>query len=69
MFVWLKLYRICFSGQSDKLMSRIWFINGAPLYLAKGWTREMEWILSRHYLRDNENPKLFKFGKIEEAGW
>jgi len=43
-----------------------WFINGAALYLAKGWSREMDDFV-RHYLRDNENPKLFKL-QNEEAG-
>ncbi|SHN22068.1 component of the Tol biopolymer transport system [Cyclobacterium lianum] len=43
-----------------------WFIDGAALYLAKGWSREMDDFV-RHYLRDNENPKLFKL-QNEEAG-
>ncbi|EPR67948.1 hypothetical protein ADICYQ_3020 [Cyclobacterium qasimii M12-11B] len=43
-----------------------WFIDGAAKYLAYGWSREMDDFV-RHYLRDNENPKLFKL-QDEEAG-
>tara|TARA_R110001592_G_scaffold9215_1_gene49160 strand:- start:96563 stop:99931 length:3369 start_codon:yes stop_codon:yes gene_type:complete len=43
-----------------------WFIDGAANYLAYGWSREMDDFV-RHYLRDNDNPKLFKL-QNEEAG-
>lgn len=43
-----------------------WFIDGAARYLANGWSREMDDFV-RHYLRDNENPKLFKL-QDKEAG-
>lgn len=43
-----------------------WFIDGAARYLAYGWSREMDDFV-RHYLRDNENPKLFN-SQDKEAG-
>ncbi|MDN3667919.1 biopolymer transporter Tol [Echinicola jeungdonensis] len=36
-----------------------WFIDGAALYLAKGWDREMDDFV-RHYLKENEQPRLYK---------
>jgi len=60
------------SSISDAFQSNLvnnfpdWFIDGAAKYMAFGWSREMDDFV-RHYLRDNENPKLFKL-QDEEAG-
>ncbi|UCS91896.1 biopolymer transporter Tol [Echinicola marina] len=43
-----------------------WFIDGAALYLAKGWSMEMDDYV-RHYLNDNNQPKLFKLDQKEAA--
>lgn len=43
-----------------------WFIDGAAMYLAHGWSREMDDFV-RHYLRENENPKLFKLRNEDAA--
>ncbi|MBA4301443.1 hypothetical protein SAMN03080617_00592 [Algoriphagus alkaliphilus] len=41
-----------------------WYIDGAALYLAKGWSREMDDFI-RQYLRDNKNPKILNLTGIE----
>lgn len=43
-----------------------WYIDGVGLYLAKGWSREMDDFL-RDYLRENENPKIHNLTGIEAA--
>ncbi|GAB3649562.1 hypothetical protein GCM10028791_15370 [Echinicola sediminis] len=43
-----------------------WFIDGAALYLSKGWSLEMDDFV-RHYLEENKQPKLFKLDKKEAA--
>lgn len=60
------------SSISDAFQSNLvnnfpdWFIDGAAKYLAYGWSREMDDFV-RHYLRDNDKPKLFKL-QNEAAG-
>jgi hypothetical protein len=60
------------SSISDAFQSNLvnnfpdWFIDGAAKYLAYGWSLEMDDYV-RHYLRDNENPKLFKLQNDEAA--
>jgi hypothetical protein len=41
-----------------------WYIDGAALYLAKGWSREMDDFI-RQYLRGNKNPKILNLTGIE----
>ncbi len=41
-----------------------WYIDGAALYLAKGWGREMDDFI-RQYLKDNPNPKILNLTGIE----
>lgn len=41
-----------------------WYIDGAALYLAKGWSREMDDFI-RHYLRNHKNPKILNLTGIE----
>lgn len=41
-----------------------WYIDGAALYLAKGWSREMDDFM-RQYLKDNSNPKILNLTGIE----
>ena len=41
-----------------------WYIDGAALYLAKGWSREMDDFI-RQYLRENKNPKILNLTGIE----
>lgn len=41
-----------------------WYINGAALYLAKGWGREMDDFM-RQYLKENNNPKILNLTGIE----
>ena len=43
-----------------------WYVEGISLYLAKGWSREMDDYI-RHYLREEENPKILKLTDIEAA--
>ncbi|GGZ14429.1 hypothetical protein GCM10007049_02860 [Echinicola pacifica] len=43
-----------------------WFIDGAALYLSKGWSMEMDDYV-RHYLKDNQKPKLYKLNQKEAA--
>lgn len=41
-----------------------WYIDGAALYLAKGWSREMDDFI-RQYLKENKNPKILNLNGIE----
>ncbi|WP_332911309.1 hypothetical protein [Algoriphagus boritolerans] len=41
-----------------------WYIDGAALYLGKGWSREMDDFI-RHYLKENKNPKILNLTGIE----
>jgi hypothetical protein len=41
-----------------------WYIDGAALYLAKGWSREMDDFI-RTYLKENKNPKILNLTGIE----
>ena len=41
-----------------------WYIDGASLYLAKGWSREMDDFI-RQFLKDNSNPKILNLTGIE----
>lgn len=43
-----------------------WYIDGAALYLAKGWSREMDDFI-RVYLKENKNPKILNLTGIEAA--
>ncbi len=43
-----------------------WYIEGAARYLASGWSLEMDDFV-RHYLRDNEKPRLHRL-QPDEAG-
>jgi hypothetical protein len=60
------------SSISDAFQSNLinsfpdWYIDGAAKYLASGWSLEMDDFV-RHYLQDNEKPRLHRLGK-REAG-
>lgn len=41
-----------------------WYIDGVALYLAKGWSREMD-DFTRQYLKDNSSPKIHNLTGIE----
>ncbi len=41
-----------------------WYIEGAAMYLAKGWSREMDDYI-RHYFRDDKKPKLHRLQEKE----
>ncbi|WP_026956725.1 biopolymer transporter Tol [Algoriphagus vanfongensis] len=43
-----------------------WYVDGISLYLAKGWSREMDDYI-RHYLKEDENPKILKLKSLEAA--
>lgn len=43
-----------------------WFVEGAAMYLAYGWSREMDDFV-RHYFRDNKNIKLHRYSEKEAA--
>ncbi|WP_291777777.1 biopolymer transporter Tol [Cecembia sp.] len=43
-----------------------WFVDGAAMYLAYGWSREMDDYV-RHYFRDNKNIKLHRYTEKEAA--
>lgn len=43
-----------------------WYVDGIALYLAKGWSREMDDYI-RHYLAEEENPKILKLKSLEAA--
>ena len=60
------------SSISDAFQSNLinsfpsWYIDGVARYLATGWSREMDDFV-RHYLRENEKPKLHRL-EPDEAG-
>ncbi|MEX2593896.1 MAG: biopolymer transporter Tol [Anditalea sp.] len=60
------------SSISDAFQSNLinsfpeWYIDGAARYLASGWSLEMDDFV-RHYLKNNEKPKLHRLHQ-EEAG-
>ncbi|TDQ16488.1 hypothetical protein DFQ04_2606 [Algoriphagus boseongensis] len=41
-----------------------WYIDGISLYLAKGWSREMDDFI-RYYLKENDNPKILSLTGAE----
>ena len=43
-----------------------WYIDGIALYLASGWSMEMDDFV-RHYLREEDNPKILKLKEHEAA--
>jgi hypothetical protein len=43
-----------------------WYINGAALYLAKGWSREMDDFV-RRYLKETSNPKILNLTGLEAS--
>lgn len=43
-----------------------WYINGAALYLAKGWSREMDDFM-RQYLKEHNNPKILNLTGIDAS--
>jgi len=43
-----------------------WYVDGIALYLAKGWSREMDDYI-RHYFQDEEKPKILKLKEREAA--
>ncbi|WP_339702476.1 biopolymer transporter Tol [Algoriphagus aquimarinus] len=60
------------SSVSDAFQSNLtnsfpeWYVDGIALYLAKGWSREMDDFV-RHYFKEDENPKLLKLKEREAA--
>ncbi|MEP1258773.1 MAG: biopolymer transporter Tol, partial [Algoriphagus sp.] len=53
------------SSVSDAFQSNLtnsfpeWYVDGIALYLAKGWSREMDDYI-RHYFEEDETPKILK---------
>ena len=43
-----------------------WYINGVALYIAKGWSREMDDFM-RQYIKENENPKILNLTGIDAS--
>ncbi|MCS5490109.1 biopolymer transporter Tol [Algoriphagus limi] len=43
-----------------------WYVDGISLYLAKGWSREMDDYI-RHYLKEDETPKILRLNSIEAS--
>ncbi|TNF43167.1 MAG: biopolymer transporter Tol, partial [Cytophagales bacterium] len=43
-----------------------WYIDGVALFLAKGWSREMDDFL-RYYLKENPNPKILNLSGTDAA--
>jgi hypothetical protein len=43
-----------------------WYINGAALYLAKGWSREMDDFM-RQYIKENDHPKILNLTGIDAS--
>ncbi|WP_297335136.1 biopolymer transporter Tol [Algoriphagus sp.] len=41
-----------------------WYVEGIALYLAKGWSREMD-DFTRQYFKEEENPKILKLSGLE----
>ncbi|MEB2776034.1 biopolymer transporter Tol [Algoriphagus sp. D3-2-R+10] len=60
------------SSVSDAFQSNLtnsfpeWYVDGIALYLAKGWSREMDDFV-RHYLQEDETPKILKLKEKEAA--
>lgn len=60
------------SSISDAFQSNLinsfpsWYIDGAARYLASGWSSEMDDFV-RHYLQDNEKPKLHRLEQGEAS--
>ena len=60
------------SSLSDAFQSNLtnsfpeWYVDGIALYLAKGWSREMDDFV-RNYLQEEQNPKLLKLKEKEAA--
>ena len=60
------------SSVSDAFQSNLtnsfpeWYVDGIALYLAKGWSREMDDYV-RHYFQEDENPKILKLKEKEAA--
>jgi hypothetical protein len=43
-----------------------WYINGVALYLAKGWSREMDDFM-RQYIKENDHPKILNLTGIDAS--
>lgn len=43
-----------------------WYVDGISLYLAKGWSQEMDDYI-RHFLKEDEDPKIFRVKGHESA--
>jgi hypothetical protein len=43
-----------------------WYINGAALYLAKGWSSEMDDFM-RQYIKENDHPKILNLTGIDAS--
>ncbi|MEN2281565.1 biopolymer transporter Tol [Algoriphagus sp. SE2] len=43
-----------------------WYVDGIALYLASGWSLEMDDFV-RHYLKEEDNPKILKLKEREAA--
>lgn len=60
------------SSVSDAFQSNLvnafpdWYVDGIALYLAKGWSLEMDDFV-RHYLKEEEKPKILKLKQYEAA--
>ncbi|MEP0713319.1 MAG: biopolymer transporter Tol, partial [Algoriphagus sp.] len=60
------------SSVSDAFQSNLtnsfpeWYVDGIALYLAKGWSREMDDYI-RHYFEEDETPKILKLKEKEAA--
>lgn len=60
------------SSVSDAFQSNLtnkfpeWYVDGIALYLAKGWSREMDDFV-RHYFQEDQNPKILKLKEKEAA--
>jgi hypothetical protein len=60
------------SSVSDAFQSNLmnsfpeWYVDGIALYLAKGWSREMDDFI-RHFFQDEEKPKILKLKEREAA--
>ena len=60
------------SSVSDAFQSNLmnsfpeWYVDGIALYLAKGWSREMDDFI-RHFFQDEAKPKILKLKERESA--
>jgi len=60
------------SSVSDAFQSNLmnsfpeWYLDGIALYLAKGWSREMDDYI-RHFFQEEEKPKILKLKEREAA--